>query len=183
MQINNAIISNAEKYGFRKNIVPTYDHEKIIPMYKENHHFFIHLLNEVNALDLQMSITLEERVVRMLMFPSPRVVQGGNIDEIIGLANTANQYLVRGLALGRFWVDTDSLDLAYEVLLPYEILDGDGKGKLIEEQLFENPINHYRDLLNPLIMLRDNQWDEQIATTYLIELREKGYISNEDYGI
>lgn len=180
--LNNLINTNAEKYGLKKCALQNND--KIVSIYKENYHYFIKICEKVTCLsiDLQMSISLEDGSVRMMLFPSPRIVNKRNVNDIIQFLNIANRYLYRGLALGRFWVDVENLDLAYEILIPDELLETKSI-ELMAKQLFEVPLMHFQDLITPLTMLRDNLWDAKISVNYLTELREQGYVDNEKYGL
>ncbi len=103
------------------------------------------------------------------------------IGGMIQLSNTANRYLYRGSALGRFWVDVDNHDFAYELILKEELLECHAAE--IENQLFDIPYAHFKDLHIPLVMLTGNAWRADMAISYLTELREKGYVDNSVYGL
>ncbi len=53
----------------------------------------------------------------------------------------------------------------------------------IENQLFDIPYAHFKDLHIPLVMLAGNAWRVDMAISYLTELREKGYVDNSVYGL
>lgn len=154
----------------------------IVSMLREEWHLSVHIDSSlVQRLFLQMAIHVGSESISMLFFPSPSIIKGDNVSWYIRLANTANRYLYRGNALGRFWVDENNFDFVYEVCLKENMLECD-----IEEtarQLFEIPYSHYVDLHIPLVMLAGDIWGEDTAINYFEELREKGQVKNSDYGL
>ena len=62
-----------------------------------------------------------------------------------------------------------------EFLLEYE--------KELENQLFDEPFAHFRDCLSPLMKMKDGEWDSEYAIKYLTELRENGYVDNQEYNL
>lgn len=152
----------------------------VVSILREDWHLFTQMSNSlVPALLLQMTICIEEDALRMLFFPSPRIVQENNLKQFIFLSNIANRYLYRGKALGRFWVDETSLDFAYEVIIKEELLESCSEE--VAKQLFDIPLAHFTDLHIPLIMLAQNKWNAEKAIIYLQELREKGHVDNMEY--
>lgn len=157
---------------------------KIISLAAPHERF--HLMLELSShiappLPLQMSIQDEDDTIRSLLFPSPRLLTGQTAERALCLANEANRELYRGTALGRFWVDIENLDFAYEVLLKERLVEAD-----VEEaatQLFDVPLAHFRDLHIPLIMMAEGGWDSATALRYFRQLRADGYIDNSEYGL
>ncbi len=152
----------------------------VVSMLRDDWHLFMEIQSPiVPALSLQMSIDAEDDAVRMLLFPSPPIIGSGNALAFIQLSNLANRDLYMGDALGRFWVDVDHCDFAYELILKENLLHT----AEIENQLFDVPYRHFRDLHIPLVMLRQDIWQADTAISYLTELREKGYVDNSSYGL
>jgi len=145
-----------------------------------------HLMTELDSpvvpsLPLQMSIQDEGDDVRAILFPSPRLLTEQAAEGFLSLANDANRELYRGTGLGRFWVDMEHLDFAYEVLLKERLVESD-----VEEaatQLFDVPLMHFRDLHIPLIMMAGGGWDSATALHYFRQLREAGSVDNSEYGL
>ncbi len=161
---------------------PEYSRTVISFLRKEEWHLFIEMHSPlVPSLSLQMSIYVEDKAVRTLIFPSPIIINSGNVCQFVRLSNAANQYLYRGNALGRFWVDEESFDLAYEFILEEYLIEHS-----IEEagkQLFDIPLVHFMDCHIPLMMLAGNVWKADVAIDYLRELRGNGYVDNRRYGL
>lgn len=154
----------------------------VVSILRENWHLFLEMHSPiVSSLSLQMSIYIEDEAIRMLLFPSPVIIESRNTDQFIQLSNTANHYLYRGSALGRFWVDVDNLDFTYEIILKKELAEYHAAE--LENQLFDIPYAHFQDLHIPLVMLAANAWKADMAINYLTELREKGYVDNSVYGL
>lgn len=82
-------------------------------------------------------------------------------------------------AMGRFWVNDDN-DFCYECYLPEFLLEYE---KELENQLFDKPFAHFRDCLSPLMKMKDGEWNAEYAIKYLTELRENGYIDNQEYNL
>ena len=55
--------------------------------------------------------------------------------------------------------------------------------KELENQLFDKPFAHFRDCLSPLMKMKDGEWNAEYAIKYLTELREKGYVDNQEYNL
>lgn len=154
----------------------------VVSILREDWHLFAEIQCSVApSLSLQMTIYVEDDTIRMLFFPSPCIIHNNNINQFLYLSNTANQYLFRGNALGRFWVDEKNLDFSYELIIKEELLEYCTEE--VARQLFDIPIAHYADLHIPLIMLAKNEWGAETAVKYLTELREKGYVVNKDYNL
>lgn len=149
---------------------------------RERFHLFIELDSPVAPpLPFQLSIQGEENAVRALLFPSPRLLTEQTAGRFLCLANEANRELYRGTALGRFWVDIESLDFAYELILKEAMLEKDPEETAA--QLFDVPLAHFRDLHIPLVMLAGGTWDWETALRYFQQLRKDGYVDNRDYGL
>lgn len=180
-KINGVILQKSNELGFE--IMKPEHSGNIVSMLRENWHLFLEMRSPiVSPLPLQMTIYIENDAVRMLLFPSPAIINSRNTNQFIQLANTANQYLYRGSALGRFWVDMENHDLAYELILKEELLEA-LRATEIENQLFDIPYAHFTDLHIPLLMLAGNVWKADMAISYLTELRDKGYVDNAVYGL
>lgn len=176
--LNKIITANSNKFGFK--ILKPEHSGTVISMLREDWHLFIEMHSPiVPFLSLQMSICVEDKAVRTLLFPSPIIINSGNVSQFVRLSNVANQYLYRGNALGRFWVDEESFDLAYELILEEYLIEH--YTKKVGKQMFSIPLYHFMDCHIPLIMLAGNTWKADTAISYLKELREKGYVDNQRY--
>ncbi len=178
--LDKIISQKAEELGFE--MMKPERAGNVVSILREDWHLFAEVCSPVAPpLELQMAVYADKEAVRMLFFPSPIIIQKKNISSFIHLSNVANRYLYRGIALGRFWVDEERLDFAYEVILKEEFLE-----RFAEEtgnQLFDIPHAHFQDLHIPLVMLAENSWKADTAISYLEELRENGYVDNEKYGL
>lgn len=157
---------------------------QVVPLFapREEFHLFIELDSPVvPPLPLQMSIQVEEDAVRSLMFPSPRLLTEQTAERFLSLSNEANRELYRGAALGRFWVDIENLDFAYELILKESIFESNTEE--IAAQLFDVPLAHFRDLHIPLVMQAGGIWDCDTALRYFQQLRREGYVENRDFGL
>lgn len=157
---------------------------QVVPLFapRERFHLFIELDSPVvPPLTLQLSIQGEENTVRSLLFPSPRILTEQTAKYFLSLANEANRELYRGAALGRFWVDIENLDFAYELILKESILESNTEE--ITAQLFDVPLAHFRDLHIPLVMLAGDIWNCDTALRYFQQLRKDGYVDNRDFGL
>lgn len=154
----------------------------VVSILREDWHLWTELRIPIAPpMPFQMSIRTEDSKIGMLFFPSPGIIKKDNVGAFIQLANVANHYLYRGTALGRFWVDEDNLDFSYEVRLKEKMLECCAEE--VAEQLFDIPWSHFKDLQTPLSMLARDIWKEDMAVRFLTELREDGYIYNDDYGL
>ncbi len=179
-KINEIITRKSNEIGFE--IMKPEHSGNVVSILRENWHLFLEMHSPiVSPLPLQMAIYIEDEAVRMLLFPSPAIIDSRNTNQFIQLSNTANRYLYRGSALGRFWVDVDNRDFAYELILKEELLEYHAAE--IENQLFDIPYAHFKDLHIPLVMLAANAWKADMAISYLTELRGKGYVDNSVYGL
>lgn len=180
IMLNKIVTRKSNELGFE--IMKPEHSGNVVSILREDWHLFLEMRSPiVSSLLLQMTIFVEDEAVRMLLFPSPAIIDSRNTNQFIQLANTANHYLYRGSALGRFWVDVDSRDFAYELILK-EILFGCHAAES-ENQLFDVPYAHFKDLHIPLVMLAENAWKADMGIRYLTELREKGYADNSVYGL
>lgn len=145
---------------------------------KEDYHLFTYIENEIFRWEIQITICCAaENRIHSMLFLHPVLITPKTRSEYIKFANAANWYL--SSAMGRFWVD-DSNDFCYESYLPLLLLEYEHE---LENQLFDLPFAHFRDCLSPLMKTKDGEWDSQVSIKFLTELRENGYIKNEDYGI
>lgn len=179
--LNKIITAKSSKLGFEI-MKPVHSGTVVSILRAENWHLFIEMHSPIAPyLSLQMSICVEDKAVRVLIFPSPIIINSGNVGQFVRLSNLANQYLYRGNALGRFWVDEESFDLAYELILEEYLIEHytEESGK----QLFDIPLSHFRDCHIPLIMLAKNTWKANVAIDYLKELRGNGYVENQRYNL
>ena len=179
LMLNKIVIQKSNELGFE--IMKREHSGNVISIFREDCHLFWEMRSPiVPSLPLQMTIYVEDEAVRMLFFPSPVIIDSRNMNPFILLSNAANRYLYIGSALGRFWVDVDNSDFAYELILKEILL---GCHAEIENQLFDVPYAHFKDLHIPLVMLAENVWKADMAIRYLTELREKGYVDNSVYGL
>lgn len=81
--------------------------------------------------------------------------------------------------MGRFWVNEDN-DFCYECYLPEFLLEYE---KELENQLFDKPFSDFGDCLSPLMKMKEGEWNAEYAIKYLTELREKGYVDNQEYNL
>jgi hypothetical protein len=180
LMLNKIVAQKSHELGFQ--VIKPEHSGNVVSILREDWHLFLEMHSPIlSPLSLQMTISVEDEVVRMLLFPSPGIIDSRNTNQFIQLLNTANRYLYRGSALGRFWVDVDNRDFIYELILK-EILLGCHTSE-IENQLFDVPYAHFKDLHIPLMMLAENIWKADVAIRYLTELREKGYVDNSVYGL
>ncbi len=179
--LNKMITAKSNELGFEI-MKPEHSGTVISILRSEDWHLFIEMHSPiVPPLPLQMNICIEDKAVRSLIFPSPIIINSGNVGQFVRLSNVANQYLYHGNALGRFWVDEESFDLAYELILEEHLIE-----HYTEEsgnQLFDIPLTHFIDCHIPLIMLAKNTWKADVAIDYLKELRKNGYVDNQRYNL
>ena len=176
LMLNKIVAQKSHELGFQ--VIKPEHSGNVVSILREDWHLFLEMHSPIlSPLSLQMTISVEDEAVRMLLFPSPAIIDSKNTNQFIQLSNAANRYLYMGSALGRFWVDVDNCDLAYE-----QILLGCHAAE-IENQLFDVPYAHFKDLHIPLVMLAENVWKTDMALRYLTELREKGYVDNSVYGL
>ena len=101
-----------------------------------------------------------------------QMINEWNMENCILFANEVNRELGNG---GRFWVDTEYFDFAYEERFEEEML------QLIERHMFEWPLGQFRDIHIPLMMLLQGKWGTETAIQFLKELRENGFVENKKY--
>lgn len=180
MKIVEELISENKKYEIT--VLKHNKTEKVVPINSniENIHLFLELENEiVPSLKLQYSIRFEgDNYVRFLIFPSPTIINEKTRDEFVTFVNVANRYVLTGY--GRFWVDLDHDDFAYELLLPAHYMM---KKEEVRKQIFEHPLAHFTDLVIPLYMLESEKWKADKAIQFLTELRENGYVDHKNYDL
>ena len=83
---------------------------------------------------------------------------------------------------GRFWVDTEYFDFAYEERFEEEMLQLSGMN-VLERHMFEWPLGQFRDIHIPLMMLLQGKWGAETAIRFIKELRENGFVENEKYDL
>lgn len=155
---------------------------KVIQMYPEAWHMYHVLVNEHNLvppLEIQGTIEIyeEQQMIRLLWFIHPIMVNERNMNSCISFANEVNRELGRG---GHFWVDSEYYDFAYEQMFDEKVVELFGED-LLEKYMFEMPLNQYRDIHIPLMMLLSEQWEADKAIRFLKELREDGFVENSRY--
>lgn len=145
---------------------------------KEDFHLFTLIENEIFSWELQITIDCAtEGRIHLMMFLHPVVITTATKLAYIEFANEANLYLAS--AMGRFWVNKN--DYCYECYLPESLLLENEKE--LENQLFDKPFAHFRDCLSPLMKMKDGEWNAEYAIKYLTELRENGYVDNQEYNL
>ena len=145
---------------------------------KEDFHLFTLIENEIFSWELQITIDCAtEGRIHLMMFLHPGVITTATKLAYIEFANEANLYLAS--AMGRFWVNKN--DYCYECCLPESLLLENEKE--LENQLFDKPFAHFRDCLSPLMKMKDGEWNAEYAIKYLTELRENGYVDNQEYNL
>ncbi|MDO5126949.1 MAG: hypothetical protein Q4D54_04285 [Eubacteriales bacterium] len=143
----------------------------------EDFHLFTLIENEIFSWELQMTIDFAtEGRIHLMMFLHPVIITTITKPAYIKFANAANLYL--SSAMGRFWVNDD--DFCYEASLPEFLLEYE---KELEDQLFDKPFAHFRDCLSPLMKMKNGEWNAEYAIKYLTELRENGYVDNQEYNL
>lgn len=182
MCLENIFRRKSVEYGFQP---PVKNSPRLISMAAPHEVFSLSLLlgDEVVVppLPLKMSVAAVDGSFGVLIFPSPPILNPAGAKAALWLANEANQELYRGAALGRFWVDIEDLDFAYEVWLKEQMLEASQEETA--NQLFDVPLAHFHDLQIPLTMLARSEWDSSTALRYFRQLHENGFVNNEDYGL
>lgn len=136
-----------------------------------------HLFYNLEKFNLQISISIEDEWVDYLMFPSLRMINSQNKIELIKLINYVNWFVS---AFGHFYIDSYD-DIAYKVRLPkYFIMEYTEKAG---QEFFDVPIDFFRTIQIPLIMISEGTWNSNIAIKFTDEIFRKGYVNNEDYNI
>ena len=154
------------------------DKKRDLYFMKEDYHFFTVIENEVFRWELQIAIDVSSKgLIHSMVFLHPVVITDETKSSYIEFANAANLYL--GSAMGRFWVN-DENDFCYESYLPEFLMENE---KELEQQLFDIPFAHFRDCLSPLMKMRNREWEDDKAKEYLHQLRDEGYVNNEEYGL
>lgn len=154
--------------------------DRILDRYfmKEDFHLFALIENEIFSWELQISIDcVTEGRIHSMMFLHPVVITSETRSAYIEFANAANLYL--SSEMGRFWVNDDN-DYCYECYLPKFLLEHESE---LEIQLFDKPFAHFRDCLSPLMKMKDGEWNSEYAIKYLTDLREQGYVDNQEYNL
>lgn len=145
---------------------------------QEDFHISTPIQNNLFSWNLQFTISFtENRLIHLMMFLHPIIINTQNRLSFIRFANAANMWL--GSALGKFWVNDDN-DFCYEMYLPEFFLEHLGE---LERQLFDNPFSHFQDCLTPLLMLKQGRWNVEKAIAYIDELREEGVVDNDKYDL
>ena len=156
---------------------------KVRQMYPEAWHMFYLLENENNLvppLEIQGTMeVLKNNLIRLLWFIHPIMVNEWNMENCILFANEVNREIGNG---GRFWVDTEYFDFAYEERFEEEMLQLSGMN-VLERHMFEWPLGQFRDIHIPLMMLLQGKWGAETAIRFIKELRENGFVENEKYDL
>ena len=176
-------IVKREKEFFDIRVIKKDNTSKVRQMYPEAWHMFYLLENENNLvppLEIQGTMeVLKNDQIRLLWFIHPIMIDAWNMESCILFAYEVNRVLGNG---GRFWVDTEYFDFAYEDLIEEEMLQLSGM-KLIERHMFEWPLGQFRDIHIPLMMLLQGKWGTEKAIQFINELRENGFVENEKYDL
>ena len=122
---------------------------------------------------------LKNDQIRLLWFIHPIMINEWNMENCILFANEVNRELGNG---GRFWVDTEYFDFAYEERFEEEMLQLSGMN-VLERHMFEWPLGQFRDIHIPLMMLLQGKWGAETAIRFIKELRENGFVENEKYDL
>lgn len=83
--------------------------------------------------------------------------------------------------MGRFWIDMENLDFAYELIFDESMLANNTEEAAV--QMFDVPFAHYLDHHVPLAMMARGIWDCDTAMQYFRQLRKDGCVDNRDYGL
>ena len=170
-----------ELFGIR--VIKKDNTSKVRQMYPEAWHMFYLLENENNLvppLEIQGTMeVLKNDQIRLLWFIHPIMINEWNMENCILFANEVNRELGNG---GRFWVDTEYFDFAYEERFEEEMLQLSGMN-VLERHMFEWPLGQFRDIHIPLMMLLQGKWGAETAIRFIKELRENGFVENEKYDL
>ena len=170
-----------ELFGIR--VIKKDNTSKVRQMYPEAWHMFYLLENENNLvppLEIQGTMeVLKNDQIRLLWFIHPIMINEWNMENCILFANEVNREIGNG---GRFWVDTEYFDFAYEERFEEEMLQLSGMN-VLERHMFEWPLGQFRDIHIPLMMLLQGKWGAETAIRFIKELRENGFVENEKYDL
>lgn len=170
-----------ELFGIR--VIKKDNTSKVRQMYPEAWHMFYLLENENNLvppLEIQGTMeVLKNDQIRLLWFIHPIMINEWNMENCILFANEVNRELGNG---GRFWVDKEYFDFAYEERFEEEMLQLSGMN-VLEQHMFEWPLGQFRDIHIPLMMLLQGKWGAETAIRFIKELRENGFVENEKYDL
>lgn len=170
-----------ELFGIR--VIKKDNTSKVRQMYPEAWHMFYLLENENNLvppLEIQGTMeVLKNDQIRLLWFIHPIMINEWNMENCILFANEVNRELGNG---GRFWVDTEYFDFAYEERFEEEMLQLSGMN-VLERHMFEWPLGQFRDIHISLMMLLQGKWGAETAIRFIKELRENGFVENEKYDL
>lgn len=170
-----------ELFGIR--VIKKDNTSKVRQMYPEAWHMFYLLENENNLvppLEIQGTMeVLKNDQIRLLWFIHPIMINEWNMENCILFANEVNRELGNG---GRFWVDTEYFDFAYEERFEEEMLQLSGMN-VLERHMFEWPLGQFRDIHIPLMMLLQGKWGAETAIRFIKELGENGFVENEKYDL
>lgn len=182
MEVLRRIVKREQEFlGIR--VIKKENTSKVRQMYPEAWHMFYLLENENNLvppLEIQGTMeVLKNDQIRLLWFIHPVMITKCNMENCILLANEVNRELGNG---GRFWVDTEYFDFAYEERFEEEMLQLSGMN-VLERHMFEWPLGQFRDIHIPLMMLLQGKWGTETAIQFLKELRENGFVENKKYNL
>ena len=175
MEVLRRIVKREQEF-FGIRVIKKENTSKVRQMYPEAWHMFYLLENENNLvppLEIQGTMeVLKNDQIRLLWFIHPVMITKCNMENCILLANEVNRELGNG---GRFWVDTEYFDFAYEERFEEEMLQLSGMN-VLERHMFEWPLGQFRDIHIPLMMLLQGKWGTETAIQFLKELRENGFV-------
>lgn len=73
--------------------------------------------------EIQITVEFNEDWIDILAFPHPRIIDEGHVLEMMRFVNCLNGYIKLQRTHGRFFVDENDLDVAYNARLSYEYLE------------------------------------------------------------
>ena len=82
---------------------------------------------------------------------------------------------------GRFWVDTEYFDFAYEERFEEEMLQLSGMN-VLERHMFEWPLDS-SGYSHSAYDASAGKWGAETAIRFIKELRENGFVENEKYDL
>ncbi len=91
--LNKIITAKSSKLGFEI-MKPAHSGTVVSILRAENWHLFIEMHSPIAPyLSFQMSICTEDKAVQSLIFPSPIIINSGNVCQFVRLSNVAIDYL------------------------------------------------------------------------------------------
>lgn len=115
--------------------------------------------------ELQVSITFKSKHFEVLIFPDPILIDKEDEESTILFINHINSYI----KLGRFYIDTDYLDIVWASnKVSYDILEA-FPNKIIEENISEG-MSYFIDISYSLSKLIKGEFNIKEACAYIDEL-------------